>query len=30
MESVTYSLWCDECGEKVAVYKDETGRNAFC
>ena len=30
MESVTYSLWCDECGEEVAVYKGETGRNAFC
>ena len=29
MESVTYSLWCDECGEEVAVYKGETGRNAF-
>ena len=29
MESVTYSLCCDECGEEVAVYKGETGRNAF-
>ena len=29
-ESVTYNLWCDECGEEVAVYKGETGRNAFC
>ena len=30
MESVTYNLWCDECGEEVAAYKGETGRNAFC
>ena len=29
-ESVTYTLWCDECGEEVAAYKGETGRNAFC
>ena len=29
MESVSYNLWCDECGEKVAVYMGETGRNAF-
>ena len=29
MESVTYSLWCDECGEEVAAYKGESGRNGF-
>ena len=29
MESVTYNLWCDECGEEVAAYKGETGRNGF-
>ena len=29
LESVTYNLWCDECGEEVAAYKGETGRNAF-
>ena len=23
------SLWCEECGEKVACYKGETGRNSF-
>ena len=30
MESITYNLWCDERGRKVAVYMGETGRNAFC
>ena len=29
MESVTYTLWCQECGEEVAAYKGETGRNAY-
>ena len=28
-EEVTYSLWCEECGEKVAAYQGETGRNGF-
>ena len=28
-EGVTYSLWCDECGEAVACYKGETGRNGY-
>ena len=28
MESVTYTLWCQECGDEVAAYKGETGRNA--
>ena len=28
-EGVTYSLWCEECGEKVAAYQGETGRNGF-
>ena len=28
-ESVTYTLWCDECGEEVAAYKGESGRNGF-
>ena len=28
-EGVTYTLGCEECGEKVASYKGETGRNAF-
>ena len=25
----TYTLWCDECGEEVAAYKGESGRNGF-
>ena len=29
MESVTYTLWCQECGDEVASYKGETGRNAY-
>ena len=29
MESVTYTLWCQECGDEVAAYKGETGRNAY-
>ena len=29
MESVTYNLWCNECGEEVAAYKGESGRNSF-
>ena len=29
MESITYTLWCEECGEKVAAYKGETGRNGY-
>ena len=29
-ESVTYVLWCDECGIEVAAYHGESGRNAFC
>ena len=28
-ESVTYNLWCNECGEEVAAYKGESGRNGF-
>ena len=28
-EGVTYSLWCEECGEEVAAYLGETGRNAY-
>ena len=28
-ESVTYTLWCEECGIKVAAYKGESGRNGF-
>ena len=28
-EGVTYSLWCEQCGEKVACYKGETGRNSY-
>ena len=28
-ESVTYTLWCQECGDEVASYKGETGRNAY-
>ena len=28
-EGVTYSLWCEKCGEAVACYKGETGRNRY-
>ena len=28
-ESVTYDIFCKECGRKVCAYKGETGRNAF-
>ena len=28
-ESVTYAIWCEECGEEVAIYIGESGRNAF-
>ena len=28
-EGVCYTLWCVECGEEVAAYKGETGRNAY-
>ena len=28
-EGVTYSLWCEKCGEKVSCYKGETGRNGY-
>ena len=28
MEGICYTLWCGECGEKVAAYKGETGRNS--
>ena len=24
-----YTLWCGECGEEVAAYKGEAGRNAY-
>ena len=27
MESVTYTLWCQECRDEVAAYKGATGRN---
>ena len=28
-ESITYTLWCEECGDEVAAYKGESGRNAY-
>jgi hypothetical protein len=28
-EGVTYNLYCEECGEKTACYKGETGRNGY-
>ena len=28
-EAITYLLWCEECGIKVAAYKGESGRNGF-
>ena len=28
-ESVCYTLWCELCGEGVAEYKGETGRNGY-
>ena len=28
-EGVCYTLWCAECGEEVAAYKGETGRNSY-
>jgi hypothetical protein len=28
-EGVTYSLWCEDCGEAIACYKGETGRNGY-
>ena len=28
-EGVTYSLWCQECGERVVTYLGETGRNGY-
>ena len=28
-EGVCYTLWCEECGENVAAYKGETGRNSY-
>ena len=28
-EGACYTLWCGECGEAVAAYKGETGRNGF-
>ena len=28
-EEVTYSLWCEECGEKVAAYKGGMGRSSY-
>ena len=28
-ESVTYILWCDECGIEVAAYYGESGRNSY-
>ena len=28
-EGVCYTLWCEECGQEVAAYKGETGRNAY-
>ena len=29
-EGVCYTLWCLECGEMVAAYHGETGRNGYC
>ena len=26
---MTYTIWCEECGEEVATYIGESGRNAF-
>ena len=26
---MTYSFWSEECGEEVAAYLGETGRNAY-
>ena len=26
---MTYTLWCEECGERVADYQGETGRNGY-
>ena len=28
-ESVTYTIFCEECGKEVAAYKGESGRNGF-
>ena len=28
-EGVCYTLWCGDCGEMVAAYKGETGRNGY-
>ena len=28
-EGVCYTLWCEECGQEVAAYKGETGRNGY-
>ena len=28
-EGVCYTLWCAECGEEVAAYKGETGRDSY-
>ena len=28
-EGVTYILWCEECGEKVAAYHGKTRRNGY-
>ena len=28
-EGVNYTLGCEECGEEVAAYKGETGKNAY-
>ena len=28
-EGVTYTLWCDECGEGLADYQGKTGRNGY-
>ena len=28
-EGANYSLWCEECGSGVALYKGETGRNGY-
>ena len=28
-EGTCYTLWCVECGQEIAAYKEEAGRNAY-